>query len=276
MAGVLGPAFDAGDVEALWNEVLPKYLSFFNGLAVDRLVLAPKAAVLACGPMASSMVEGVADRLPGAIIRGLEPSRAAIDATLERSTAMPPNAELDVLTELPLDQPKGSFTHAIVVHPLSGAAARMMLLKEAFRVLVPAGQLLFTLPLRGSCPEIADMLREFSLKHDKPKFAEAIEIASQSRPTPETLTDDLERLGFTDVAVDVELLSVAFETGKDFANHPLFRLIIAPEIAALIGDPADSVVAAAIDYAKGAIAKYWSEGQFDLTVNLGCAIARKP
>ena len=79
-----------------------------------------------------------------------------------------------------------------------------------------------------------------------------------------------------DCSVNVELLSVAFETGKDFANHPLFRLVIAPEIAALIGDPADAVVAAAIDYAKGAITKYWSEGQFDLTVNLGCAIARKP
>jgi SAM-dependent methyltransferase len=255
VTGILGPAFDAADVEALWTEVLPKYLSFFNALAIDRLVMAPKAAVLACGPMASSMVEAVADRLPGAIIRGLEPSRAAIDATLERSTA---------------------FTHAVVVHPLSGAASRLMLLKEAFRVLVPAGQLLFTLPLRGSCPEIADMLREFSLKHDKPKFAEAIEIASQSRPTPETLTDDLERLGFTDVGVDVELLSVAFETGKDFANHPLFRLIIAPEMAALIGDPAEGIVNAAIEYAKTSIAKYWSEGQFDLTVNLGCAIARKP
>ncbi len=120
------------------------------------------------------------------------------------------------------------------------------------------------------------MLREFSLKHDKPKFAEAIEIASQSRPTPETLADDLERLGFTDVSVDLQLLSVPFETGKDFANHPLFRLIVAPELAALLGDPAEAIVSAALDYAKTAIAKYWSEGQFDLTVNLGCAIARKP
>lgn len=274
--GVLGPAFDDSDVEALSNEVLPKYLSFFNALAIDRLVMAPKAAVLVCGPMASSMVEAVADRLPGAIIRGMEPSQAAIDAALERTTSMPPNAELEVVTRLPLDHPKGSFTHAIVVHPLSGAASRLLLLKEAFRVLVPAGQLLFCVPLRGSCPEIADMLREFSLKHDNPKFAEAIEIASQSRPTPETLTDDLERLGFTDVSVHVELLSVAFDTGKDFANHALFRLIVAPELAALIGDPAEATVNSAIEYAKTAIAKYWSEGQFDLTVNLGCAVARKP
>ena len=119
------------------------------------------------------------------------------------------------------------------------------------------------------------MLREFSLKHDDPRFGEAIEVGSQSRPTPETLTEDLERLGFVDVAVDVELLSVAFDSGRDFAQSSLFRLLIAPELSAAI-EASGEGLGAAVEYAKQAMGKYWSEGQFDLTVNLGCATARKP
>ncbi len=275
-AALLAPPYDEADVEALAAEVLPKYLSFFNAMAVDRLLLSPQSAVLSCGPLAFSLSDTVAERLPGAVLRGLEPSRAAVNAALERSGTSLSGAEFDVLESLPLKHPRASFTHFLLVHPLSGPASRQLLLREALRVLVPAGQLVYTLPLRGSCPEIADMLREFSLKHDKPRFAEAIEIASQSRPTPETLTEELERLGFTDVSVDVELLSVAFDSGRDFAAHPLFRLMLAPDMTALIGDPAEGVIASALEYAKGAISKYWSEGQFDLTVNLGCAVARRP
>ncbi|NUP10910.1 MAG: methyltransferase domain-containing protein [Polyangiaceae bacterium] len=273
--GVFGPAYDAADVEALHADVLPKYLSFFNTLALDRMIVAQQSAVMACGPLASSIAEGVADRLPNARIHGFEPSEAAIMAAAERTSGLPATLELEVLKTLPTRKPDGSFTHALVVHPLASTTSRMQLLREVSRVLVPAGQALIAMPLRGSYPEITDMLREFSLKHDNPRFGEAIEVAAQSRPTPETLTEDLERLGFVDVDVTVELLSVPFEAGRDFAAHTLFRLIVGPDIVSMIDAPAD-VVAAALEYARLAIGKYWSEGQFDLTVNVGCASARKP
>lgn len=269
---LLGPEYDESDLDALQGEVLPKYLSFFNTLAIERLILAPTAAVMTCGPLASSVVDAIAQRLPNAVIHGYEPSRAAANAASDRTNAA---CSFRALTDLPTDLPDGACTHAVIVHPLSDAPHKLQLMREASRVLVPAGQLLWTLPLRGSYPEIADMMREFSLKHDNPKFGEAIEIASQSRPTPETLTEDLERLGFDDVVVDVELLSVPFDTGRDFTSHPLFRLVVAPELSSLLGGSAE-VVAAALEYTKLAIGKYWSEGQFDLTVNLGCASARKP
>ena len=273
--GVLGPVYAPADILALESDVLAKYLSFFNTLAVDRVLLAPQAAVMTCGPLASSIVDAVIDRLPSAIVRGFEPSEAAILAAAERTSSLPATVDFEVLKSLPSKQPDAAYTHALIVHPIAAAKMRLQLVREAARLLVPAGQLLFSLPLRGSFPEIVDMLREFSLKHDTPSFGEAIEVGAHSRPTPETLTEDLERLGFVDVSVDVELLSVAFETGKDFIAHPLFRLVVVPELACMIGGSAETL-GSAIDYAKAAIVKYWSEGQFDLTVNIGCASARKP
>lgn len=274
MTGILGPAYDEADVELLHADVLPKYLAFFNALAVERLLQAPRSALMACGPLASSIVDLASERLPHLTIRGFEPSDASVRKYVERKNGSSPKVDFDVLSSLPFRTADASFTHAMAIHPVAAAPIRLELLKEVSRVLVPAGQLIVALPLRGSYPEIADMLREYALKHDSPRFGEAIEIAAQSRPTPETLTEDLEMLGFEDVQVDVELLSVPFDTGRDFAAHPLFRLIVAPELTSMMESTED--VHNALEYAKSAIGMYWSEGQFDLTVNLGCASARKP
>lgn len=274
-AHILGPAYTQEEVDALTSDVVPRYLSFFNAMAVERLILAPQSAVLTCGPLASSVTDAIEERLPNTRLHGFEASEAAVRAASDRTATAPGALDFEVLRSLPLELADASFTHAVVVHPITTATTRMQLLREVSRVLVPGGQLLFALPLRGSYPELVDMLREFSLKHDDPRFGEAIEVGAQSRPTPETLTEDLERLGFVDVAVDVELLSVPFETGRDFAQSSLFRLVVLPELGSVIEGRTEAL-GAAVDYAKLAIGKYWSEGQFDLTVNLGCASARKP
>lgn len=272
---VLGPDYDERDVAALVGEVLPKYLCFFANLAVDRLILAPKAAVATMGVLGSSVVDAVAERLPSAVIQCFEPSQAAVHAAIDRTNSAPTQVDVEAVATLPIKRPDASFTHVVAVHPIVGRADRIRLTRELFRVLVPGGQLLLTLPLRGSYPEIADMLREYALKHDVAAMAEAIEVGLQARPTPETLSEELDAVGFWDVDVEVELLSVPFDTGRDFAQHPLFRLIVGPEIAALLDRPADEM-GPALEYAKLAVQNYWSEGQFDLTVNIGCVNARKP
>ncbi|MFO0555036.1 MAG: hypothetical protein U0271_42050 [Polyangiaceae bacterium] len=273
--GVLGPDFGQGDVEALEAEVAPRYLAIFDDLVTDRVLVAPDARVLTCGPLASSLVAKVSERLADAHFTVYEPSRAGVEAAQSRTSTTPFQAEYAMIRVLPFSVRDASQTHSLVVHPLSGAADRLHIMKESMRALVPGGQLVYALPLRGSYPEILDMLREFALKCDQPRVAEAVELAAQSRPTPETLVDDLERLGFVDVAVDVELLSVAYDNGPKFVPSPLFRLMIAPELTALLALPA-ATVQPALEYARTALAKYWSDGQFDLTVNIGCAIARKP
>jgi SAM-dependent methyltransferase len=272
---VLGPEYDEHDVAALANEVLPKYLCFFASLAIDRVILSPQAAVATLGPCPSSVVDGIAERLPSAVFHDFEPSQSGVHAAVERTSSVPVPVDVEALTSLPIRRPDSSFTHVVAVHPIASPADRLLLFRELFRVLVPGGQLLLTMPLRGSYPEIADMLREFALKHDATQVSEAIEIGLQARPTPETLSEELERAGFTDVSVDLELLGVPFDTGRDFAQHPLFRLVVAPDLSALMSLP-EREMSTALDYAKLAVTNYWSEGQFDLTVNIGCVSARRP
>lgn len=247
MAGV-GPAYSDGEISALESEVLPKYLSFFHALAVDKLTLGPKAKVATMGLLASSLA---------GTITGRDPSAVAF-----------------ALSALPIPHGDRSFSHAIAVHPLTPPPDRRRLLSELYRVLGPSGQLALALPLRGSYPEVSDMLREYALKSDSTRVAEAVEIAAQSRPTPETLTEELEDAGFDDVTVSLELLSVPFDSGRDFVGHPLLSLVVEPDVTAALGLPKDSL-APALAYVQDAIGKYWSEGPFELAVNLGCVSATK-
>jgi SAM-dependent methyltransferase len=275
MAGVLGPAYSEGDIGALEAEVLPKYLSFFHALAVQRLSFGPEAKVAALGLLASSLAGAIGERLPSAVVCGFEPSESGVRLARERTSSLNLSVEVEALSSLPIRCPDATFTHVVAVHPLTPPSDRRRLLAEVLRVLAPGGQLALALPLRGSYPEVADMLREYALKADSTRLSEAVEIAAQSRPTPETLTDELEGLGFDDVSVSFELLSVPFDTGRDFVGHPLLSLVVGPDVATALGLP-KTAVEPALEYVGSAIGKYWSEGPFELGVNLGCVCAKKP
>ena len=175
---------------------------------------------------------------------------------------------------MPTQLPANQFTHALSVHPICNRLGRRDLLAEMCRVLVPGGQAVIALPLRGSFPEIGDMIREYALRSDLAKLNEAVDIATTSRPTPETITEELEFAGLTDVEVDVQLLSLPFASGREFVEHAVFDLVVAPELRASL-DVAPAVVNDALAYARAAVQKYWSEGSFELTVNIGCASGRK-
>ena len=263
----LGPMFSKAEAELLRSEVFPSYLSGFGWMAVDRLDATEQASrVLAAGPLVTLLLDRLFERMPNASISVFEPS--AETARLRATDARVKSSELSAL---PLPERDESFTHTLLCHPLSGARERLLLMAEAQRVLQRGGQLVFASPLRGSFPEIADMLRECALKHDRPKLNEDVELSGQGRPTPETLVQELERLGFVEVEVDVQLLSVPFSDGRRFAESTLFQAFVARQFSIL----SESDATESLEYVRGAVSKYWSDGQFDLTVNLGCATARK-
>ncbi len=263
----LGPAFRSHERSELEHEVFGSYLSIFGAMAVDRLHGLEQvrgARIVVAGPLAARLSDRLTNRSPHARLTVYEP--------LEGETSDLPDSR--ALAQLPLPDANDSFTHAVLVHPICGARDRLRLLAEFLRVLRPGGELTFASPLRGSYPEITDMLREFALKHDQPKLTEAIELAAQSRPTPETLIGELETLGFIDADLDVELLSIPYTDGRHFAESALLRHVVSPEYrAAMEGEPEAAVQG--LDYSRGAISKYWSDGPFDLTVNLGCVSARR-
>jgi SAM-dependent methyltransferase len=270
----LSPALQEKDLAALETAVVPKYLSFFAGLATGMLLPCTPATVVVLGSRAGFETDLVAERLPDASLKGLETSEAGVRAASQRVSSLAVASTYEVVRGLPTQLPHDTFTHALAIHPITHRSGRQQLLAEMCRVLVPGGQAVVALPLRGSFPEIGDMIREFALRTDLAKVGEAVDIATTNRPTPETLTEELEAAGLAEAEVDVELLALPFDSGKDFVTHPVFELVVAHEMRTSL-DVAPAVVNDALAYVETAVQKYWSDGPFELTVNIGCASGRK-
>ena len=90
---------------------------------------------------------------------------------------------------------------------------------------------------------------------------------------PTTLSDELESAGLTDVDVEIRSTMLPFDSGRAFFEDPVTRLLILPELRTSLET---SDLDESLEYVRDAIDKYWSEGRFDLTLNVGCASARQP
>jgi SAM-dependent methyltransferase len=265
----LGPA-EAAIFETF---VVPRYLSFFGDLSLEMLAESAEAQVAHIHCRTGYPDRGVALKLPGAVIVGVDASQAAIELARAKAATMPEmSSDYRVLEELPAPFPSSAFSHALTLHPLANLDDRTRLLREFARLLAPHGQALVAMPLRGSFQEIADLLREYALKYDDTEIGRAIEQAALVRPTVEMLGAELEEAGFDYVDVSLRATTLSFQSGRDFFEDPIARLLVLPELRfdLKLEDPEKALV-----YVREAIDKYWSEGTFDLTVNVGCATGRR-
>lgn len=252
--------------------VVPRYLSFFGELALEAVVEVDRAKVVHFGCRTGYPDRGLALRLPGARIVGLDESPAAVELARAKAATMPDMAaEYHLFEGYPTTLRPSSFSHALAVHPPTAPEERARLVAEMARVLTPGGQMVVALPLRGSFGEVADLLRECALKRDDVHLASAIERAMAEHPTVEALTSELEDAGFHDVDVTLRPCAVDFPNGRAFVEDPITRLLLVPELRRALEPDA----AKAFDYVRDAIDRYWSEGEFELGVHVGCATARR-
>jgi ubiquinone/menaquinone biosynthesis C-methylase UbiE len=219
--------------------------------------------------------DAITDKLPGSTIVGVDMSSAALDlARSKASLHSGMRATYEVADSLPTGLPADGFTHALAIHPLCEVEGRSRLLGELRRILMPGGQALLALPVRGSFPELNDMIREFALRQDLPTLSKAVDVAASRRPTIETISEEFENAGLTEVDVDVQLIAVSFNNGREFLEDPIARLMVMPDMRLQL--PVEpTVLEPALRYVHEAILKYWSEGVFELTVNVGCASGRR-
>ena len=271
----LGPPLSIAEAELFETLVVPRYLSFFGSLALDMLLPHAEATVanLACR---TGYPDGiVAEKVTGGSLVGIDVSAAAINLARRKAVLLTGlRASYREVDTLPTPLKGESFTHAMSIHPICNIEDRARLLRELRRLLVPGGQALLALPLRGSFAEVNDMLREYALQQDLADFGRAIDTAAASRPTIESVAEEFESVGLTDVDVDVQRIAVSFENGRDFLDDPITNLIVLPDTrAALQVEP--GLVESSMKYIREAILKYWSEGVFELTVNVGCASGRR-
>jgi len=271
----LGAPLSAAEAAVVDISVTPRYLAFFASAAAEMVIPYAPANVADIGCRTGYLEPLIAERLSGANIVGVDSSPYALEFARARMIGVTGvNVTFELAEGLPLPLPDASFTHGILVHPVVSAKDRYALLAELRRILYPGGQALVALPVRGSFPEIYDMLREYALRQDLADFGKAVEVAAASRPTIESLSEELEKVGLGEVDVDVQLLGVSFNSGREFLDDPIAQLIVFPDTKALL--EADVMaIDQAFRYVQDAITKYWSEGAFELTVNVGCASGRR-
>lgn len=272
---IFGAPLSAADAATFEDSVVPRYLSYFGGLCAEMILPSPSARMAHLGCRTGYPDPLVAEKAPHSIIVGVDSSEPALDVARAKAT-LTSDVQLTYLLQrtMPTELMNGSFSHAYSVHPPCDAAGRSALLDEMRRLLITGGQALLALPLRGSFPEINDMVREYAVRQDAGDLAKAIEAAVAGRPTIETISEEFESVGLSDVDVDMQLIAVSFDTGQEFLDDPIARLMVFPELCVLL--PLDAeVLDPCLSYVREAISKYWSDGVFELTVNVGCASGRK-
>jgi SAM-dependent methyltransferase len=265
----LGPA-EAAIFETF---VVPRYLSLFGDLVLEMMVESEEAQVVHLLCRTGYPDRGIALKLTGAHIVGLDGSQAALELARAKAATMPEMvSDYRLSEELPTPLPAAAFSHAVTLHPLANPEERGRVLAEFARLLAPHGQGLVAIPLRGSFQELADLLREYALKYDDHDVARAVEEAVLVRPTVEMFGAEMEEHGFDFVDVTLRPKTLTFQSGRDFFEDPITRLLILPEVRMNLNlDETDKP----FSYVREAIDKYWSESPFELTINVGCATGRR-
>jgi SAM-dependent methyltransferase len=263
----------AADAAVFETFVVPGYLKPFGDLVVQMFLGVEGARVAHLGCRTGFPDSELARRVSGLSLYGVDGSRSVLELARHKAQALRLGSlEYLIAEELPAPLPSAVFSHVIALHPSLGVDQRRALLAEMARLLYVGGQSLLALPLRGSFQEIGDIFREFALKTDDEDFGRAVEDAMAGRPTIESLSEELELVGLGDVDVEIRHTELKFDSGRALLEDPACRLLILPEIRASL---ADKALERPLEYLRDAIDKYWSASRFELTLNVGCASARR-
>ena len=258
------------EVAILETFVVPRDLKVFADAALTGLLVGPTARIVHLGCRTGFPDRELLALGEGCSVVGVDASESAIELARNKAATLR-DARIEYFaTDSWESLEAGSFSHAFSLHPIG--PSRRGLFAEMHRLLYSEGQALVSLPLRGSFQELADLIREYALKCDQGELGRAIEVASQRRPTIESLSEELEQAGFDDVYVDVRQVGLSFQGGRAFTEDPATRLMVLPEQESYMG-PTDFTEP--LGYVNDAIGKYWSGRPFELTLVVGTATARK-
>jgi SAM-dependent methyltransferase len=274
--GFSGPGGTWGPSEAALFEalVVPRFANRFAEPLLDLLVATEEAQVVHLGCRTGYLDDVLLARLPNAFLYGADSSEAALEVARAKKRGRGENDGGEYLLWRDGPSPFGAsaFSHAVSVLPES--RERMML--EARRLLAPSGQFLLSCPLRGSYIEPFDLLREYAIKHDDHEFLRILESALVRFPTPETLTEELTRAGFSYVEVELRRSTVVFASHEEFLEDPSTRLFFRPIVAALAASSnRPGLMTTLWSYLRNAISRYFRDEPFELTVSVGIASARR-
>lgn len=262
--------FGENDAAVFETFVVPGYLRTYWD-AVTRVLLVGEAArVVHLGCRTGFPDVELLERMPRTTGIGVDASPASLILARSKLGAMGIDYREGDPTNTGL--PDAQFSHALALHPVMGAASRSALFQEMARLLYPGGQAIVALPLSRSFPEILDLLAEYALKHDDAELIRSLEMAASERVTIETLSDELEAAGLSDVDFELFTETLGYDSGRSLLEDPATRYLITPQIAYWL-EQAD--ISPAMEYVGRAIDKYWSEERMELSVTIAAVSARR-
>jgi SAM-dependent methyltransferase len=270
---VHGEILSPAEAAVLETFVVPRYLQAFGNVVLDMMLVGEGANIAHLGCRTGYLDAELLGKIPSCRVTGVDPSPAAIELARNKAGTLG-RVPLEYLMQrdFPTQLPAAAFSHCLTLHPIGNSEGRAELFAEMRRLVYAEGQILVSMPLRGSFQELGDLFREYALKYDEGEFAQAVDLAFGSRPSIETLSEEMEDAGLVDVDVEVVSTELTFSGGRAFIEDPTTRLLIVPELESnLTGFELTSP----LTYVCDAIDEYWAEMEFPLTVKIGCASARR-
>lgn len=262
--------FSENDAALFDAFVAPSYLRFYWE-AVQKVLLVGQAARFVHLGCRTGYPDGELLRLmPNTTGVGVDHSTNLLQ--LARGKQLGPGVEYLEGNSFQTGLPAATFSHALSLHPLGGVQGRLYLFSEMARLLYAGGQAIVALPLGRSFQEMTDLLAEYALKQDDLQLSHALDAYALERVTVETLAEELESVGLSDVDFEVASYSLGYDSGRALFEDPSVRFLIAPHLSQLLGQ-AD--LQAAFDYVARAIDKYWSEERFELSLQVAALSARR-
>lgn len=255
--------------------VIPRYARHFGERLLGTMRFGPKPNVLdlACrtGYPAVKVLETARDGRIIALDRDgkfLELARARLGVDVGRKVFLKQGGATALRFGADV------FTHVACNLIDRVAEERTAILSEALRVLLPGGQVAFTLALQGSFAEPLDLLREVATRYDLARVSERVEQLTAKMPTAEQVRGELAAQGF--VASHVESWGFTLDYGS---SHELFHDPVIQHAAfadwrwcAEAAPDPDAVLASL----RGAFDTYFAGRGFSVGVVGGVATGFKP
>jgi arsenite methyltransferase len=258
------------------TDILPLYGRRFAQLALRGLDSRPAAQVLEIGCASGEMTLELGRRFDDASqITALELSAPLAAQAQAKVAAVPGLARrISVMhTSTPLHptlvMPDSSFDICVSNLGLAEADDPAHTVAELASMLRPGGQLMLTVPLRGTWAEFLDIYRQVLRDSGKNDSLAALDAYDAALPDGDTCARWLEQAHLTDVEVTVDRWELLFKSAREFFYAPVIHdgpLSRWKHIAGR-GDEMQDV----FFFAKEAIDAYFAGGIFSVTV-VGAAV----
>ena len=253
------------------SEILPLYGRRFAQLALRALDPRPAASVLEIGCATGDLTLELSRRLDEASrIVALELSLPLLAQAQSKLAADPAAARKIQLqqTQMPLHPtlvlPDSAFDLCVSNLGIADAPEPRRAVAELASMLKPGGELLLTLPLRGTWGEFLDIYREVLREHDKPDRLAALDGYIAALPDGDQCAGWLEDAGLYGVELTVDRWQLLFKSAREFFYAPVIHLGPLSRWKRLAGG-GDEMQDGCF-FAKEAIDAYFAGGVFSVTV----------